>query len=416
MTHSTDLFTNAPAMIALMDRVNAIRENKKRFSDIEDKAGNQYVDLVQEGGGVLGIALVGYTFVMERAGIRFLRLAGTSAGAINTMLLASLDKVDQPKSEKILAVMMGKDFFDFVDGSRPVRKIISKAVQGKSYGWRIFFHAIRLYQTMTHKMGLNPGVNFKDWMQKITHAHGISSMGDLQKLRMNLPEFVNKVNPSDLDGLDAKLAIISSDITTHTKAEFPKMSKLYWANPDEVKISEVVRASMSIPFFFEPHLVKNIPNAGKEADPGWDEFAKYFGPVPPSVRFVDGGMLSNFPINVFHRPDAGVPRMPTFGARLSVYREDFSKADTLLGTVGAMVSTMRQIYDYDFLMKNPDYVNLICRIDADKKYNWLEFDMPVEKQIELFVLGATRGVQFLESFDWQKYKATRSALSAVPKS
>lgn len=81
-----------------------------------------------------------------------------------------------------------------------------------------------------------------------------------------------------------------------------------------------------------------------------------------------------------------------------------------------MVSTMRQIYDYDFLMRNPDYVNLICRIDADKKYNWLEFDMPVEKQIELFVLGATRGVQFLESFDWQKYKATRAALSAVPKS
>jgi len=28
---------------------------------------NQYVDLVQEGGGVLGIALVGYTSILENA-------------------------------------------------------------------------------------------------------------------------------------------------------------------------------------------------------------------------------------------------------------------------------------------------------------------------------------------------------------
>lgn len=31
------------------------------FSDIIDDEGNQYVDLVMEGGGMLGIALVGYT-------------------------------------------------------------------------------------------------------------------------------------------------------------------------------------------------------------------------------------------------------------------------------------------------------------------------------------------------------------------
>ena len=31
-----------------------------------DKSGNYYVDLVQEGGGVLGIALVGYTYILEQ--------------------------------------------------------------------------------------------------------------------------------------------------------------------------------------------------------------------------------------------------------------------------------------------------------------------------------------------------------------
>jgi NTE family protein len=34
----------------------------KRFSDIIDNKGNKYVDLVQKGGGVLGVALVGYTY------------------------------------------------------------------------------------------------------------------------------------------------------------------------------------------------------------------------------------------------------------------------------------------------------------------------------------------------------------------
>jgi NTE family protein len=42
---------------------------------------------------------------------------------------------------------------------------------------------------------------------------------------------------------------------------------------------------------------------------------------------------------------------------------------------GAMISTMRQIHDYDFLMRNPEYRLLICRIDADKDFNWLDFEM-----------------------------------------
>ncbi len=35
-------------------------------SDIRDKFGKQYVDLVQEGGGVHGVALAGYTYVLEK--------------------------------------------------------------------------------------------------------------------------------------------------------------------------------------------------------------------------------------------------------------------------------------------------------------------------------------------------------------
>ena len=131
------------------------------------------------------------------------------------------------------------------------------------------------------------------------------------------------------------------------------------------------------------------------------------GEVPPSVKFVDGGMLSNFPINVFHREDGGVPRMPTFGARLSTYRENFSKTDNILGMSGAMISTMRQIHDYDFLLKHPDYSKLICSIDADGQFNWLDFNMSKDDQVKLFNLGAKKALEFLIKFNWEEYKEIR---------
>lgn len=85
----------------------------KRFSDAISKNDDgkilQWVNFVQEGGGALGITLVGYVFVLEYLGIRFLRLAGTSAGAINTLLLASMGEKDDPKSAELFDMMMYND-------------------------------------------------------------------------------------------------------------------------------------------------------------------------------------------------------------------------------------------------------------------------------------------------------------------
>lgn len=48
------------------------------------------IDLVQQGGGMWGIALLGYCYIMEKIGIRFYSHGGTSAGAINALFLASI--------------------------------------------------------------------------------------------------------------------------------------------------------------------------------------------------------------------------------------------------------------------------------------------------------------------------------------
>jgi NTE family protein len=51
------------------------------------------------------------------------------------------------------------------------------------------------------------------------------------------------------------MAIIAADITTSTKAVFPKLSQLYFDDPENTSPAEFVRMSMSIPFFFYPKEV-----------------------------------------------------------------------------------------------------------------------------------------------------------------
>ncbi len=409
---STDLFTQNDTILLIIERAKKLKSEGREFSDIVDGRGNQYVDLVQEGGGVLGIALVGYTYILEMAGIRFFSLAGTSAGAINTMMMAGLGKIEETKSEKILDILSKKDLFDFVDGDKAVKKLINKAIKKESgLGWALAWRALKIYKILKRKLGLNPGNDFERWITNELGKSGISSIKDLMERRAILPDGLkNRVDNSFISNIEAKLALITSDITTHTKTDFPRMAELYWSDVDKVSPADMVRASMSIPFFFEPFEIGNIPNAKAENDPKWDEYARYYGPVPSKVKFVDGGMLSNFPINVFHRKDGGVPRMPTFGARLSAYRRKLSNTDSLFGMSGAMVNTMRQIHDYDFLLKNPDYSRLICRIDADEQFNWLDFNMTQEDQVKLFNLGALKAIEFLEDFKWEDYKTMRATL------
>ena len=75
-----------------------------------------------------------------------------------------------------------------------------------------------------------------------------------------------------------------------------------------------------------------------------------------------------------------------------------------------MISTMRQIYDYDFLLQNPDFSKLICMINADKKFNWLDFNISREEQLGLFRLGAAKALKFLNEFDWEGYKNIRRGI------
>src|SRR5215218_979221 len=116
-------FTQANEVQELLAELKRAYEGKP-FSDVIDDQGNQYVDLVMEGGGVLGVALVGYTYVLEEMGIRFLRVGGTSAGSINALGLAALGPPAEAKSDRLLAELADLDVWSFVDGSWAARSLI----------------------------------------------------------------------------------------------------------------------------------------------------------------------------------------------------------------------------------------------------------------------------------------------------
>jgi NTE family protein len=461
-------FTQNPALQSILSDLRthfgSDEDGRPPFiiSDVVDSEGHQYVNLVQEGGGVLGIALVGYTYVLEQMGVRFLSLAGTSAGAINTVLLSSIGDKKSEKSTAILEHLANLNLFDFVDGfwfwrlmikltttNKGFVRLLRMAVTGSvvsaillalASGIVYFFSsntdlfrvlmkltlgfivlvivmllAVRwlskkFYQT---GWGLNPGRVFRDWVSGIIRKNGIQNLEQWQERFRSKPGDLRMRSPrtEDISSLTPDVCIIASDITMQVKVEFPRMACLYWKSFTEVDPAEFVRASMSIPVFFEAAKVSNIPFDDPAMKKCWREMLSYEGQIPESALMVDGGLLSNFPINVFYNPAIAIARFPTLGIALDDEDKEPRQSFPDFGSyLWAIFNTVRYYYDRDFLIKNSIFEKCIGRIDV-REFNWLNFDLKEKEKIDLFIKGAEAAASFLKTFNWEDYKNYRKELT-----
>jgi NTE family protein len=141
----------------------------------------------------------------------------------------------------------------------------------------------------------------------------------------------------------------------------------------------------------------------------WTQFNNTDVVPTGSCAFIDGGMMSNFPISLFHAENDMVPRAPTFGARLNKKYREVQNTASLLPLLGAMFNTSRHTLDYDFLMNHPDYQNLITYIDTGKVF-WLNFYLTDTDKLFLFKAGVQAALSFLDGFDWEAYKQVRRKL------
>jgi NTE family protein len=153
--------------------------------------------------------------------------------------------------------------------------------------------------------------------------------------------------------------------------------------------------------------ITGIPQ-GQQAKDKWEKLVRFFGPVPRQVYMVDGGIMSNFPINVFHRNNT-IPRMPTFGVRLGVDRNKLNKVTTPMNLFGAMFNSIRHLHDFDFILRNPDYSMLIEKIDIGE-HDWLNFGLSDKAKVDLFKRGAEAADRFLRCFNWLEYKKVRAEM------
>ncbi len=463
-----DILTKLKADIAAKEQSTG-----KPFSvsDVYDAEGNQYVDLVQEGGGVWGVALLGYTYILEKMGIRFFSLAGTSAGAINTMLLAATGLKQEEKTERIIRNLLELDMFCFVDGkptNARLTKRIKRSIQHfvlkvdyvkrltKSFaillglfalfsiasfvltiiGWNgwirmvaiialvfwlvlillgIFF--VRRFKTLAATgYGLNEGKYFHEWITGILKNNGIYNLTNLRdhfsktpptlKVRRDLVRDATMVEGEAIPPGSPMLTIVTSEITTGNKVEFPRMWDLYWDKTDLVNPGDFVRASMSIPLFFETFKVPVSPTKETCKDI-WKNHLNWNGTIPEYVQFVDGGALSNFPINVFYNPAYIIPRMPTFGIRLGGTNIQMARnINSIGGYLRALISTIRSNTDKDFINRNKSFELGIQFVDM-RKHSWLNFFMADKEKQTMFMQGAAAAAGFLRNFDWENYKKQR---------
>ena len=418
----------------------------KPISDLVDEQGHQYVDLVLEGGGVLGIALAGYTYALEQAGIRFLNIAGTSAGAINAAFLATLAKPNQMRSNKLIQLLDQMPMQTFIDGGKTAQALV-KAMQEKPDGFidkipELLILALDKIMRQK-KWGINPGDAFEKWLVqelKVQHPDDLKVILQLEpdvlkirsgratyQARRNLTNQQTEAQRLDNVRSNINLSIVSADVTTQSKIIFPQMAELFEFH-HENQLAKFIRASMAIPLFFEPVTLK-VNSQAK-----WKKLVGYDGVLPEHCVLVDGGIISNFPIDIFHQRDY-VPLCPTFGLKLDTDRTTPNETHKIGKFLGALFDTTRHTSDFNFLDKNEDYkqiityieiaphkvkkqiktglFNLKSKTEAVSKFHWLDFNMSTPLKVELFSIGAKAACDFIvgsKSFDWDAYKTTRQEL------
>jgi NTE family protein len=340
-----------------------VREAAEMAEREAGTAQEKRVDLVLEGGGVKGNALVGALSVLEARGFQTQNVAGASAGAIVAALHAA--GYTAPELRDIIKDL---DFNRFRD---------------KSWVDRIPFVGSPL--SILSDLGIYEGTQLLQYIGELLEKKNVRTFADLVRDA-----------GEDEARYRYKAQIIASDITGRQLLVLPNDApKLGIENPDDLNVALTVRMSLSIPIFFEPVKFPNV-KTGREH------------------LIVDGGLLSNFPVWLFD--SEGEPKWPTFGLRLV---EPDPKETTLADRLGSpeltpgrleavidyfksLVDTVLEAHDRLYIDK-ADFARTIP-IDT-LGVRTTDFDLSSEKALELYESGRTAAKQFLDTWSFEGYIA-----------
>lgn len=398
-----------------------------------DKASEiRLCNLVMQGGGVLGLAHVGFLYGLERAGIRVAGVAGTSAGSIvaTAIVCARNGDIEICVAETLLGVIASMPMHQFLDGPASVRKLIKHYLAKRSLFNPGLWPGILLAITRLLRVrGLNPGLEFEVWLARTFASLGARSnndlLGMLKETRGQLDDAGYPPPPStdggeagnEISPGDDLLKVIASSMPAGLKFTFPRNLKALAARYREASPAEFVRASMAIPGFFEPkYLDTDKAEWGKiiecqleelASKPQRDDFKN-----AKSIAFIDGGLMSNLPVDAFEQPEAVRPcaecrrpvqeKIPTLvltlvDAKASKAYAYHANAKGLAGDIARLANAVRLQRDRDAVNRvNNDPAIELVDIDTSG-HNWLNFTMGEEEMGRLFMTGLCRARQFIEN-------------------
>jgi NTE family protein len=293
-------------------------------------------DAVFEGGGVKGIAFIGALKVMEEHGYVWEKLAGTSAGAIVAALVSA-----GYRSVELLPVFQKLDYTCFLQ-----RKGIGR-LPGVGPVLGLLVHE-----------GMYVTERMERFIGELLERKGVRTFGDL---------------PPN------KLRIIASDITAGKMLILPDDLGSFGIDPRQFSVATAVRMSASIPFYFQPAVLKK----------GDD-----------SHYIVDGGLLSNYPVWLFDVP--GVPRWPTIGFRLHAKRMEMEETRTngLYSFTRALILTMLDAHDRFYVQKAQAVRTIFIDTDGVRS---TRFHLSREMRNKLLQSGEQAVHRFLQQWNFAEY-------------
>ncbi|OBK80559.1 patatin-like phospholipase family protein [Mycobacterium sp. 1164985.4] len=302
-------------------------------------------DLVCEGGGVRGIGLVGAVHALAAAGYEFPRVAGSSAGAVVASMVAALQAAGEPLS-RLDELAQSIDYSKFADPTLLTRiPVVGPAL------------------SLIANDGLYKGDYLENLLIGLLGDLGVRTFGDLR----------TGEEPTQYAW---SLVVTASDLSRRRLVRIPWDLPNYGVDPDEFSVARAVRASSAVPFAFEPVQVSG-------------------------ATWVDGGLLSNFPVELFDRDKR--PRWPTFGIRLSAppgmppthkIRGPLSLA---FGALETLISDQDAAY-----IDDPCTVRRTIFIPSDG-IGTLDFDISADERDALYQRGLHAAEEFLASWDYPEY-------------
>lgn len=351
-----------------------IAQKGKDYSGFQNRSPQ---NIVFQGGGPKGIVYVGALRALreKRSDLELDRAAGTSAGAISACLYALGYSPEEMEVE-----LSNKNFLQLLDPKNETCNTILQAMQAQknteSYAQLIkallskgAAHILgsprQAYRELSGIDGLCKGEDARNWIEGLIHSQ-------VKKITEKEIPFLTFGELRALKGQGFPFKHIRIFVTP-LSGEKPRCFSSENKEDDHFIISDVVRASMSIPGVFEPHVLhyKDPKTGRRKADPdgGW---------------YVDGGLLRNFPVKIYDEPDGRINRR-TLGLSLKKEKSE-TEATPPKNPIELAQAIARIYYEAETLLQNEENNNRVIEIPT-LGVSTLDFDLSQEQIQELIRSG-----------------------------